>query len=144
MDLTELASAAVDLRWFAVTRAGLSVDFVAKEGASPRVRGNAGQLQQAILSLVLSAERAVATTRGRIVVETGSDGRSATVAVTDNRPAAHRTGEQGLEFPAGSAVTDLVRLGLFAARVIATAHGGTLTIEDGVEMTTARIRLPGV
>jgi signal transduction histidine kinase len=142
--LTELAQAAVDLRRFAVTRAGLSLDFVAKDGASPRVRGNAGQLQQAILSLVLSAERAVATTRGRIVVEVGSDGGLATVAVTDNRPAAYRTGGQGVEpFPTGSAVTDLVQLGLFAARVIATAHGGTVTIEDGVDLTTARIRLPG-
>lgn len=131
VELGELARAAVDLRRFAATRAGLTLDYTLA-GGPVTVTGNAGALQQAILNLIITAEQALAGTRGRIAVTVASDASGATVRVADNRTAADADRATALTFEpfaAGRPPREFSGLNLFAARAIAMAHGGELNVD---------------
>ncbi|HEY5618371.1 MAG TPA: HAMP domain-containing sensor histidine kinase [Vicinamibacterales bacterium] len=142
VDLGELARVAVDLRRFAVTRAGLTIQFTV--GSHPcLVRGNGAELQQAILNLIINAEHALAGTRGQIDVEaTKSDGW-ATVRVSDSRPGPLPDSHELFEpFVPTRAPADTSGLNLFAARAIAAAHGGTLAVDENGTGTSFIVRVP--
>jgi signal transduction histidine kinase len=142
MSFRDVVRMAVDLRRFAVTRAGLTME-VAAEGDPCLTRGNPGELQQAVLNLIISAEQALAGTRGHLAVETARTPEWVQVRVADDRPAASESLEQMFEpFVATRSPTDLSGLGLFAARAIAEGHGGTLAVERDGERTALVMRLP--
>jgi signal transduction histidine kinase len=142
--LRDVASAAVELRRFAVTRAGLSIQLA--PGSEPCVvRGNRGALQQAVLNLIINAECALADTHGHITVDAGTSGDWATVRVSDDGPRVPGRGEAMFEpFVSMGPPSETAGLGLFAARVIVEAHGGTLVVDEEVEGTSFVIRVPAL
>jgi len=142
--LRDVASAAVELRRFAVSRAGLSIQLA--PGTEPCVvRGNRGALQQAILNMIIKAEQTLAGTGGRILVEAGTSGDWATVRVSDEGQGARGDRDTMFEpFLATRSASDMTGLGLFAARVIVEAHGGTLGVDEEVAGTSLLIRVPAL
>lgn len=143
--LRDVASAAVELRRFAVGRAGLSIELVPGT-QSCVVRGNRGALQQAVLNLIIRAEQALAGTGGRITVETGTSGDWATVRVSDEGQGVRGERDTMFEpFVATRPASDTAALGLFAARVIVEAHGGTLALDDeAAGRSSLLIRVPAL
>ncbi|MBI4485602.1 MAG: HAMP domain-containing histidine kinase, partial [Acidobacteria bacterium] len=144
VELGELARAAVDLRRFAATRAGLTLDYTLADGPVT-VTGNAGALQQAILNLIITAEQALAGTRGRIAVAVGCEASGATVRIAGSELAAAVDwgGLAGEPFAVGRPPTDFSGLNLFAARAIARAHGGDLDVEAGAGFAVV-LRVPAL
>jgi len=142
VDLAELARLAVDLRRFAAARTGLTLECSA--GAPVTAAGNRGQLQQAILNLIVAAEQGVAGTAGRIAVDVETRGSWAHVRVTDSRPAAPTDRSDAVfePFAAGRTPTDISGLSLFAAREIAVAHGGSLAFDEAAATVSIVLRLP--
>jgi signal transduction histidine kinase len=142
VDLSELTRIAVDLRRFAVTRAGLTIEFAAKD-PSCLVHGNGPELQQAILNLVINAEHALAGTRGRIEVSTERTDEWVGVRVSDSRPHLERSPSDLFEpFAPTRAASDPSGLNLFAARVIAETHGGSLAVDAPEGGASFILRLP--
>ena len=142
VDLSELTRIAVDLRRFAVTRAGLTIEFAAN-GPSCLVHGNRAELQQAILNLLINAEHALAGTSGRIEVSTERTDEWVDVRVSDSRPHLERSSADLFEpFAPTRAASDPSGLNLFAARVIAEAHGGSLAIDAPEGGASFILRLP--
>jgi signal transduction histidine kinase len=142
IDLRELTRSAVDLRRFAATRAGLTIEFSA-DGPACLVHGNGAELQQVILNLLINAEHALASTRGRIEVSTERDDEWAVVRVSDNRPHHERRSEELFEpFVPTRAPSDTSGLNLFAARVIAEAHGGSLAVDAPEAGASFILRVP--
>jgi len=87
VQLRELTQASVDLRRFAATRAGVSLQF--DPPADPcLVRGNSGYLQQAILNLIINAETGMRGTKGQVVVDVSMQDNWAVIRVSDERPVA--------------------------------------------------------
>ncbi len=142
--LRDVASAAVDLRRFAVSRAGLSIELA--PGTEPCVvRGNRGALQQAILNLIIKAEQALAGTGGRIMVEAGTSGDWVTVRVSDEGQGVRGERDTMFEpFVATRPASDTAGLGLFAARMIVEAHGGTLALDEEAAGSSLLIRVPAL
>jgi two-component system, NtrC family, sensor kinase len=142
VDLNELARISVDLRRFAVNRAGLTIDFTA--AASPSlVHGNGAELQQAILNLVINAEHALAGTRGRIDVSSERSDSWAIVRVADTREQSlGNAGDFFEPFVSTRAPADTSGLNLFAARAIAEAHGGAVAVDEHVSGTSFILRVP--
>ena len=142
LDVGELTRVAVDLRRFAIMRAGLTIQFA----AAPRpslVHGNGAELQQAILNLIINAEHALAGSGGRIDVETAVEAEWVTVRVFDNRSMPLNDPIQLFEpFLASRVPSDTSGLNLFAARAIAGAHGGELSIEPRDAGASFVVRLP--
>lgn len=142
--LRDVASAAVELRRFAVSRAGLSIQLA--PGTEPCVvRGNRGALQQAILNLIIKAEQALAGTGGRIMVEAGTSGDWVTVRVSDEGQGVRGERDTMFEpFVATRPASDTAGLGLFAARMIVEAHGGTLALDEEAAGSSLLIRVPAL
>lgn len=142
LDVGDLARVAVDLRRFAITRAGLTIQFAAAPGPC-LVHGNGAELQQAILNLIINAEYALAGSGGRIDVETAVDAERVTVRVSDNRAKPpNDPGRLFAPFLATRAPSDTSGLNLFAARAIAGAHGGELNVEPQDAGASFVLRLP--
>lgn len=144
VDVNDVVQAAVELRRFAASRAGLTIELVLA-GAPLRVEGNAGALQHAILNLIVAAEQALAGTRGHIVVRTAASDEWVTVLVSDDRPSRPSTADSIFEpFSPTREPADMSGLSLFAAREILLNHRGSLSAEErGLGMTwVARIPSP--
>lgn len=142
--LRDVASAAVELRRFAVSRAGLTIHL--EPGPEPCVvRGNRGALQQAILNLIIRMEQALAGTGGRITVEAAASGGWVTVRVSDDgRGVRGERDAMFKPFDATRPASDTTGLGLFAARAIAEAHGGTLALDEEAAGSSILIRVPAL
>jgi signal transduction histidine kinase len=138
--LQQLASGAVDLRRFAVSRAGLTI--VLNPGDACIVRGNYGQLQQAVLNVIISAELALKGRHGQIVVDARPDGRWGMITISDDRPAGTLAPDAFEPFAKGRPPTDITGLSLFAARASVEAQGGTLTVDEAAAGTAIVIRVP--
>jgi signal transduction histidine kinase len=143
VDLSEVTRTAVDLRRFAATRAGLTIEFSADD-ASCLVHGNGAELQQAILNLLINAEHALAGTRGRIEVSTRRGDEWVAVRVSDSRPRVDRDSDDDPfePFVPTRAPSDTSGLNLFAARVIAEAHGGSLAADAPEAGASFILRVP--
>jgi signal transduction histidine kinase len=142
IDLNEVARTSVDLRRFAVNRAGLAIDFTAA-ASPPMAHGNGAELQQAILNLVINAEHALAGTRGRIDVSAERSDSWAIVRVSDTREQSLGNVDELFEpFVSSRAPTDTSGLNLFAARAIAEAHGGAVAVDEHGSGTSFILRLP--
>ncbi len=142
VQLRDLTQAAVDLRRFAATRAGVSLQF--EPGDDPcLVRGNNGYLQQAVLNLIINAEARMRGTKGTVRVEVAMAGQTAVISVTDECPLTPGQAANAFEpFDASRPPADISGLALFAARVIAEAHSGTLTLNEQPAGAAYVIRIP--
>ena len=142
VDLRALASHAVDLRRFAIARAGLTIELHTAPDAL-RVRGDAAQLTLALVNLILSAEQALAGTPGRILVETMLTPPHGVVRVSDTRSGSGPPlPELSTLFAEGQGDGDLVQLGVVAARLIAAAHGGDVSASAADGSAAVLLRLP--
>ena len=142
VQLRDLTQAAVDLRRFAATRAGVSLQF--EPGDDPcLVRGNNGYLQQAILNLIINAETRMHGTRGQVRVGVTMEGQTAVISVVDECPLTPEQAASAFQpFDASRPPADISGLALFAARVIAEAHSGTLTLDGQATGASYVIRIP--
>jgi signal transduction histidine kinase len=140
--LQQLAGGAVDLRRFAVSRAGLTIVF--NPGEACIVRANYGQAQQAVLNVIISAELALKGRRGQIVVDARPEGQWGTVTVADDRPRGTLAPDAFEPFAPARHPADISGLSLFAARASVEAQGGTLTVDEDAAGTAIVLRLPRV
>jgi two-component system sensor kinase FixL len=126
---------------FAIRRAGLSIAVTAGPGEF-LVRGNRGKLQQAVLNLIANAEQALAPARsGAIQLHLEADAEWVTVRVSDEGPGVKMEPRERI-FEAFATTRDPwegAGLGLWAARQIAEAHGGIVTLDGPA---TLSLRLP--
>ncbi len=128
VDLAELLGGVV--RMAATQRRG-EAGIVEHHGRPPRVLGNAGQLRQVLLNLVVNALQA-AGAQGVVEVETASARGGACVRVRDDGPgiaAEHRDRIFEPFFttkPAGEGTG----LGLFLSYQIVQSHGGEIRVES--------------
>jgi nitrogen-specific signal transduction histidine kinase len=146
MDLVQIAETGVEMRRFAVGRAGLSIEFVS-ESVPLRVQGNRQELLQMTLNMIICAEHALTAaaakdreTPRQILVKVAKEVRSALLQVTYTVP------PSGVEmlfepFAAGRSAGDTSGLSLCAARAIAVTHHGSLQLAGAGE-TTLSVRLP--
>ena len=130
VNLREVAQHSVNLRLFAVRRAGLQITLTA-DGNSFMVMGNRGMLQQALLNIIANAEQALAPQKkGTILVQLTADAGTVTVRVSDDGPGIPMTPPEAAfePFVTTREPWEGSGLGLWAARQIAAARGGTLEI----------------
>lgn len=146
VNLRETAAHAVSLRGFAANRAGLKLEFSAAEGEHALVTGNRALIEQAILNLIINAEQALAGTHGTVRVEIVSEPDHAGVRVSDEGPGmAVAPPERAFEpFVTTKRPWDGAGLGLWAARAVVEAYGGTLEAETPSAGASFLMRLPRV
>jgi signal transduction histidine kinase len=143
VNVRELVEESVALRDFAARRAGLSIRFEAEPHAFI-VTGSRGDLQQAVLNLMMNAEQALRASGGSITVRLALDDGAVVVSVIDEGPgvAVDPPARAFEPFVTMRDAYESAGLGLWAARVIVEAHGGVLTLERRDGATVAAIRLP--
>lgn len=144
VNVRDVATHSIGLRAFAVRRAGLSIRLEADESTVFIVRGNRGRLQQALLNMIVNAEQALAGTKGTITVALTADDQWVSVTVSDEgagvtvQPPEHAFDR----FTSTRSPTECAGLGLWVARTIAHAHGGTLTMERRTPGTAFVMKIP--
>jgi two-component system NtrC family sensor kinase len=145
VDLREAVSYCLGVRRFAINRAGLSARFDDEPHGSAVVTGTRVLIQQAILNLIVNAEQALAERRGGIIdLSFGGDERWIELCVADQGPGVQLE-QLELAFEPFVSTRDPWQgagLGLWAARAIAEAHGGTLTVENRDGGAVFTLRLP--
>jgi signal transduction histidine kinase len=144
VNLRDTVTHSVALRTFAARRAGLALRFEADDATPFVVRGNRGQLQQAILNLIVNAEQAMAGGKGTIVVELTADERWITVRVIDEGSGVSvQPVEDAFDpFTTTRAAHEGAGLGLWVSRRIAEAHGGALDYEARAPGSAFAMKLP--
>jgi len=144
VNLRETAAHAVALRTFAARRSGVTMRLVADQSTPFVVRGSRAQIELALLNLLLNAEQSVVATRGTILVELLSDPEWITVRVIDDGKGIGIVPRERVfdRFVTSRPHEDAAGLGLWAARRIAEAYGGTLTLEEGAAGATFELKLP--
>src|SRR5690606_9680058 len=102
-----------------------------EEAASPaaEVLGRAGELLQAVINLILDAERALEGRKGAIIIQLDEDAGQAVLRVSDDGPDASA--------PDGGATVERL-----VPALIARAHDGELAIGRSPEGNTRTLRLP--
>jgi len=144
VDLRETVTYCLGVRRFAIHRAGLAVRFEADPDESYVAPGTSSLLQQAILNMIVNSEQALAGTRSTIDVELRKSGPHVEVRVSDEGPGVQvEPRERAFEpFVSTKDPWQGAGLGLWAARAIAEAHKGTLTIEEKPAGASFVMRLP--
>lgn len=148
LDLRAVVSRAAALRRYAIGRAGLTI--AVEPGEVPlTVAGHGPQLLQALVNLIDNAEQALigrpaGQPAGHIAVRAAQEQDMACVVVEDNGPGVppHLMTDVFTPFVTSRPRPDSVGLGLPVARVIAEAHGGTLTVEARERGAAFALRLP--
>lgn len=146
VNLRELAEESLALRDFSIRRARLTARFAA-DGPGPFVvNGNRGELQQVMLNLLMNAEQALEGTTGSIVIQMALDGGSVVLRVLDDgRGITVNPPERAFDpFVTTSEPFEAAGLGLWASRLLAEKHGGTLTLEAPISGAVFTLRLPAV
>jgi len=158
VDLRAVVSRAAALRRYSIGRAGLTI--AVEPGDVPlMVVGNGPQLLQALVNLIDNAEQALTgrpagqqaagleaagLEAGHIAVRATREQDVACVVVEDNGPGvpAHLATDVFAPFVTSRPRPDSVGLGLPVARVIAEAHGGSLSVEPRERGAAFVLRLP--
>jgi signal transduction histidine kinase len=144
LNLRELAEQALGFRDFAIRRARLTARFAVEGNAPFVVRGNRGDLQQALLNVIINAEQSLAGTSGTIAVHLSREGETLVLRVIDEGAGMtvtppdrafqpFVTTREPFQFPG---------LGLWAARRIVEEQGGTLVLEPSSNGAIFTMRLP--
>jgi signal transduction histidine kinase len=143
VNMREVAEHCVHLRTFAIRRAGLTIRVDAPPG-DYQVMGSGGQLEQALLNLIVNAEEALADTKGSIVVQLEATDSAVALRVSDDGPGLKlEPPDRAFSmFTTTRSAWEGAGLGLWAARQIATEHGGTLTYEEQPRGACFVLRLP--
>jgi signal transduction histidine kinase len=143
VNLREVVEHCAELRTFAIRRAGLTVSIDAPPG-DYLLMGSRGQLQQAVLNLLMNAEEALAGSRGSIVVQLESTASALVLRVSDDGPGLTlQPPDRAFSvFTTTRNPWEGAGLGLWAARQIAILHGGTLTYEEPPRGASFAMRLP--
>jgi two-component system NtrC family sensor kinase len=128
VDLNELLAGVV--RMAATHRRG-EVAITERYAATPRVRGNVGQIRQVFLNLVVNALQAVGE-RGRIEVESCVLGKGVSVQVRDDGTGIAREHRDRLFVPffTTKPAGEGTGLGLYISYQIVRAHGGEIRGES--------------
>jgi signal transduction histidine kinase len=144
VDMRDTVDYCVRVRRFAINRAGLTVRWEVETAPQVFVTGSRALLQQAILNLIVNAEQALAVTRGAIVVDLADRGNTIDVRVSDEGGGVLLEPKQRAfeAFVTTREPAQGAGLGLWAAREIAEAHGGTLTMDEGTPGGSFVLRLP--
>lgn len=129
IDLGDVLAYCVGVRKFAVRRAGLSIRYEPNSDGLHFVEGTQRLIQQAIVNLLVNAEQALVTSSGVIDVQIQTTGPWVEVRVADDGPGMQLDPRERAFEPFASTrdPSQGAGLGLWAARVIAEAHRGTLT-----------------
>jgi two-component system NtrC family sensor kinase len=144
VDIRDTVTYCLGVRRFAMHRAGLSAHFEPNLAETFVVQGTRSLLQQAVLNLLVNAEQALAGSRSMIDVDLTRKAQWIELRVSDEG-AGVGIDPRERAFEAFVSTKDPWQgagLGLWAARVIAQAHGGTLTIEDRPAGAAFLMRLP--
>jgi signal transduction histidine kinase len=131
VNLRQVTASAVDLRSYAIGRAGLQVSISAPDDVSFIVEGSRVLLQQAVLNLIANAEQALAGTRGgKMSLVLAEREGSAVLRVSDTGPGIPGEERERIfePFVTTRAREEFTGLGLPATRRIAEAHGGSLAL----------------
>lgn len=145
VNLREAVASAVNLRSYAIGRAGLKVSFSAPEQVSFIVEGSRVLLQQAMLNLIANAEQALAGTRGgTIAIALSTHDGNAVMSVSDTGPGIPEAERERIfePFVTSRAREEFAGLGLPAARRIAETHGGTLALAGEPTGSTFVLTIP--
>jgi signal transduction histidine kinase len=143
INLKDLAVHSLALRQFAIKRARLTSQLET-DSSSFVVIGNRGDLQQALLNVLINAEQALAGTGGTITVKLSAEAGHVVLSVAD-------TGRGVQLASADHAFTPFVTdrdpyesagLGLWAVRVLIEQHGGTVAVNTSPSGTTVVLRIP--
>ncbi len=107
------------------------VEIVTRFGDVPRIEGNAGQLRQVFLNLVMNAVQAV-DENGRVEIETQCEGGGVRVRVRDDGPgiAAEHRDRLFVPFFTTKPAGEGTGLGLFLSYQIVQSHGGEIHVES--------------
>lgn len=112
-----------------------------RAGGRVPVRGDAEQLRGAVANLVTNA---LTHAPGRVRVEVGTDGSRGLVRVRDSGPGIAPELRENVFDPLvrGRGAPDGAGLGLFIARRIVEAHGGTIDVRSSAGGATFTMALP--
>ena len=117
---------------------GVSV-AVAGEGAE--IRGDRIRLKQAINNLVSNAVQA-SPAQGQVQVAVSADASEVALTVADRGSGLSEAAKTNLFQPLFTDKPEGLGMGLYVARAIVEAHGGTISLESAGRGTEALIRLP--
>ena len=133
IDLNDVVASTIALVKSELVARQVRVDF-RPDGASMPVRGNATQLKQIVLNLILNAADAMAelpSHNRRIEVEVGEvENGMRVLAVSDRGPGLSPEMKEKVFEPFVSTKANGLGLGLAICRTIAEAHGGTLRFDE--------------
>ncbi len=128
VDLNEVLEAVVRI---AATQRRGGIQIVTRFGEVPQLPGNAGQLRQVFLNLVMNAVQAVGE-HGQVEIHTLRDERGVRVRVQDDGPgipAGHRE-QLFVPFFTTKPVGEGTGLGLFLSYQIVQSHGGEIRVQS--------------
>ncbi len=128
LDLDELLRTVVRM---AGMRRAPGAELVACYGARARIEGNAGQLQQVFLNLVVNALQAVGE-RGRVEIESREAGDGVCVSVRDDGTGIRPEDRERLFVPffTTKPAGEGTGLGLFLSYQIVQRHGGEIRVDS--------------
>jgi signal transduction histidine kinase len=144
LNMREIAEESLALRQFAIRRARLTGHLEVDGDAPCLVIGNRGDLQQALLNMLINAEQALAGTTGAIRIHLARERRTVVVRVIDDGGGVTLDPPERVfdPFVTTRPPFEAAGLGLWAARVLVEQHGGTLTLEANEGTTALVMRLP--
>ena len=144
VNMHEVAEESLALRDFSIRRAGLTARIEADPTAMFIVNGNRGDLQQALLNVLINAEHAVHGPSGTITVRLSREEGTVVLRVVDNGPGiAIDPKERAFEaFVTSGDPFDAPGLGLWTARTLVERYGGSLDIETTAGGASLVMRMP--
>jgi signal transduction histidine kinase len=143
IDLVAVAKHAASLLSTLASKHGVEVVVDARDDV--HVRGDFGQLEQALTNLITNGIQAMDDAGGRLVVRVGSEGKTASIEVEDEgKGMSAEVIERAFE-PFFTTKPDAggTGLGLHVARGIVEDHGGTMSVRSSPGTgTTFQLTLP--
>ncbi len=130
LDLEQLAFRTLALRHYRLSKAGITARIEAPPGQRYEVVGDGGQLQHALLALVLNAEHAMrGQAESELVISLERHADLLVVIVRDSGSGVPDDLRETVFEPWFSTQDGAAGLGLWLVRETVTAHGGTVSIE---------------